>query len=353
MGTVKTPKKRRPSLRDLAKQLGVSHTTINMALQDDERISQSLRQQIRKVAEQEGYFPNDLGWGLRTGRTGLVGIVLPMTNSAFISSMLDAAIDKFWGAGYFPITLRSALDLDTEERLLESLARRRVEGVVLMPSREDSGKKHFAALLREHVPLVALNNHIPKLNLPLVASDDTAGAILATRHLIENGHRRILHIGSHLDNRYGHYQREAGYRQAMKEAGLQPKILRFQGRLGPSPSDKTLQSELVRAIDKHKTTALFCFNDNVALVLYDFCRSAGLRIPEDISVVGYSNQGWQGSVHALDFVDPPLTTVDQHAHQIGDTAASTLIQMIKSNTPVPAESLIKPTLVRRASVKKV
>ena len=323
-----------------------------MAIQGDQRISEPLRTKIREFAQQEGYFPNDLAWGLRTGRTGLLGIVVPLTNSGFVSGLLDGAIQTFWEAGYFPVTLCSGLDLEAEARMLESLARQRVEGVLLMPSREDSGKRHFAQLLKEHVSIVAINNPVPKLDLPLVASDDVLGGELATQHLIEAGHRRIFHLASPLDSRYADRRREIGYSCVMKNAGLRPGVLHYKERLGWDGNDEAFHQKLLKLISDQKSTAVFCFNDSVALKVYEFCHKAGIRIPDDLSIVGYSNESWQG-MNSLDFVSPPLTTVDQNTRKMGQTAAHLLLKLINDHSTTPMDALVEPRLVQRASVKKL
>ncbi len=348
-----TPLRRRPSLRDLAKRLGVSHTTVNLAIQGDPRVSAPLREKIREFAEREGYFPNDLAQGLRTGRTGLVGIVVPLLNGAFVSSLLEGAVAELWGANFYPIILCSGLDIRTEATLLERLARRRVEGVLLMPSREDSGKGHFAQLLKNHVPIVTVNNPVPRLELPLVASDDVLGGELATHHLIEAGHRKIFHIGSPLDTRYADRRRENGYNWAMKNAGFRPETIHYDARSGPDQKDAAFQNKLAEAILTQKATAAFCFNDAVALHVYAFCREKGVRIPDDLSVIGYSNEGWHGNTNTLDFTTPPLTSIDQNADQIGRVAATALMSWIQGKSASPEDTLLPPRLVKRSSVRRI
>ncbi len=334
----------RPSLRDLARQLGVSHTTINLALQGEGRISAARREQIREAAARAGYLPNDLGPRLRTGRTGLIGLVIPTLRSGFVSALLEGVLPTLAGAGFSPLLQLSGFEVAREAHLLEQLARQRVEGVILIPSREDSGRQHFAALLAEHVPLVALNNPVPKLRLPLIASDDTLGGQLATRHLLANGHQRILHIGLPLDNRQIDRRREEGYRQTMLEAGLKPKIIRFTHRPGPDAHDPAFREQLARTLPRY--SAVFCFNDAVALEVYRFCREEGIAIPGDLSVVGYSNEGYP-----FDFLSPPLTSVDQNAERMGERAATMLLERIRDQSSRAAEVLIDPFLVQRDSVR--
>lgn len=345
-------RKSRPSLRNLAKQLKVSHTTVNMGLKEDPRISPALREKIRRTAKQQGYFPNDLATVLRTGRTRLIGCIVPAINSAYISGFLEPAMGGLWEAGYFPITLCSQLDPRNEAKMLESLARLRVEGVLIMPSREDRGKRHFAELLRDHIPIVAINNPIPKLELPLVASDDAAGAETATRHLISLGHCRILHIGAPHESRYSDLRREQGYRQAMTAAGLVPTVLYYEDRLQARLPLAALKMELLQKPPTQRPTAILCYHDSLALRLYAFCDRVGMQIPDDLSVIGFSNEGWgEDAPHALDFVNPPLSTVEQNSAQIGATAVQCLLALIGNEQPDASRMLIEPVFIERESTQ--
>lgn len=320
-----------------------------MSLKDDPRIPVKLRSRLRTAAERAGYFPNDLPNVLLTGRTGLMGLVVPLVNSPFVSGFLDAALEVIWKSGRISLVLCSELNLDREEEMLRRLARQRVEGVILMPAREDRGKKHVAALLKDHVPLVAFDNPIPKLNLPLVTSDDLLGGRLAAQHLIKLGHRRIAHIGCPWESPYADRRRETGYRQAMIEAGLTPRIVPLDRRINWLKGTRAVMQQLMASVHGQPPTAVFGFNDDVAIGVYDFCREHGIRIPADLSVVGYGDQHWRGDIHPWEHVAPPLTTVRQNALAMGTAAGKLLLQLIERRKAVPAQTLVPPLLVTRQS----
>lgn len=340
-------------MRDLAASLGVSHTTVNLALQGDKRVSEKLRTKIRRIAEEEGYFPNDLAAVLRTGKTGLIGFVVPRIHSDYIAAFMEPAVRVLWEYNYFPVAVCSRLDQKSEAQILERMARQRVEGLLIMPCREDSGKLHFAEFLQRHIPIVTINNPIPKLDLPMVSSDDIKGAKLATDYLIGKGHRNILHIGAPHESRHADVRREKGFREVMKKAGLTPRVLYYNDRVEMRISTADLERELLPGKSGNPATAVFCFNDDIALMLYSFCQTRGIRIPEDLSVVGYCNEGGSEALHYLDCVSPPLTTVDQNPQEIGRKSAETLLHLIEHDEPVVPPLLIQPNLVERSSVRSI
>ncbi len=324
-GRKKFALKPRPSLRDLAKQIGVSHTTVNLALQNNPKISEPLRQKIRTLAAREGYFPNDLAWGLRSGHTGLVGIVVPnLTTFAFLA---DAASRFFWQAGYYPIILCHDGNPAVETEMLHGLARRRAEGIVLFPTPEEREKGGATEALFHHMPLVTVGHPIKPIDLPLVTADEHQAFRLALQQLA--GHRQIVRVGAAKGSR------AATFAKLAKEAGLKAKTVAFEPGAQPEAVFAALDKETRMA------TAILCDGDEAALAVDTWNKATGRSVPQDVSVVAVSESG----------APLPFTTVETPADKLGQVAAEALVKRL-ANKAVPEQTVIKPRLVKRDSVAK-
>jgi len=341
--------KRRPSMRDLAAKIGVSHTAVARALHGEEGLSEPLRKRILRVARQEGYVISDVTQSLLSGQTGTVGVVVPRLASPFIDVLVSGIADALWEHGMVPLMLNSQLDPAREEAMLEMLSSKRVDALIIMPSLADRDEDHFVHLLKQHTPIVALDNAIGSVDAPLVGSDDQRGGEAATRHLIGLGHKRIAHIGMAREVGEAGMSRERGYEQAMRDAGLEPRVTYMpQRRLLAEEVEPVLEAWFDAEADK--TTAIFAFNDVMALCLYSAARRRGIRIGEDLAIVGYGNsRSTFGTVpDAMDLLQPTLTSVEQHPERWGHTAVD-IVRRMAAGEPVAQQTLIEPELIIRAS----
>jgi len=346
-------RKRRPGLRYLAEKVGVSHTAVARALQNDPKLSEALRKRIHEVARREGYFTSDIAQGLITGWTGTIGVVFPRIVSPFVSDITEGIVESLWEDETIPLMLSSEHDVAREEKMLEALARKRVGGVIIMPCREDRDESHFIHLLDQHTPIVVLDTQIPQINAPLVTTDNQLGAKLATEHLIELGHRHIVHMGAPLDNKLADRRREKGYAQAMREAGLKPSVINSPGRRPGIQDVVDILDDFFTTPQGRKTTAIFAFNDPHAICIYHYARRQGRKIGQDLAVVGFSNAFVfpKGLPDETSVLQPTLSTVEQYPKRLGQTAVEVLRNMV-ANKPVPPQTLIEPKLIIRESSGK-
>jgi LacI family transcriptional regulator len=340
-----TPK-RRPGLHALANKIGVSHTAVAMALRDDPRISEALRKRVRKVADEEGYVASNVAQSLVSGRTGLVGVVVPSIVSTFMGRLLQGIIEGLQKDGCLPLVLCSDLDVQREKQALEAIAGKRADGVIIVPCLEDRGEDHFLNLLSQHTPIVAVDHPLPSMDLPLVCSDDSLGSEWATRHLIERGHRRIAHFATPIDSPSADRRREVAYRRVMEEAGLEPVVVHVPDRkLTVNLINASLRAFFQSSRGK-RITAAFVFSDAAAYAIYNYAQGHDLRIGEDLAVVGFGSTPvarLNASV-TLDIVRPRLSTVEQHPKQIGIKAVEVL-RRLAAGLPVPRQTLIEPHLL--------
>lgn len=344
---------RRPGLHALARKLGVSHTSVAMALRDDPRISQALRERVQKVAAEEGYISSTLAQSLVSGWTGVIGVVVPNVVSTLTARLIQGIIDELWKEDVIPLVLCSDLDVDREKRALEAIANKRANGVIISPVLEDRGEDHFFKLLGQHTPIVSVSHPLPRIDVPSVTSDDTLGGELATRHLIEQGHKHILHFGRPINNDLADTRREQAYLRVMKEAGLKPHLLHAPDRMLQPEQVRQMVDEYFATSQGKKTTAVFAFTDPLAYVVYQHAQERGLRIGLDLAVVGYGNTQITplNPNVALDVLKPSLSTVEQHPRKTGSTAVQVLRQMI-AGKPVQRLTLIQPDLLVKDSSRQ-
>lgn len=343
-------RKRRPGLHALAKKIGVSHTAVAMALHDDPRISESLRKRVQEVAREEGYVNSTLAQSLVSGWTGLIGVVVPNVVSTFMARMIQGIIEELWHDGSMPLVLCSDLDVDREKRALEAIASKRANGVIISPCLEDRGEDHFVKLLSQHTPIVTVGHPLPRMDVPVVGSDDELGAELATRHLIEQGHRHIAHLGAPIDSEQADLRREIAYKRVMKEAGFEPCMLRVPSRRMDADELMAVIAAFFDSARGRQTTAIFAFNDASAYAVYAYARDHGIRIGQDLALIGFGNTQVVplNATTSLNIIYPRLSTVEQHPKKTGQTAVEVLKRMIDGKS-VERSTLIKPELLVRES----
>lgn len=330
------PGRRQPTLKHIAEAAGVHPSTVSRALNGhpEARVPEHTLARIKKAAADLRYEANPWARSLRTKRTMMLGLVIPRLTDPVIAKMFEAAEEHARDQGYQTITVstsdREGIQLEVINRLIE----RRVDGLVLATS--TLGDPILGRLADERVPFVLVNR--ASGDYPAVRGDDELGGYLATRHLLEAGHRRIAHIGGPQPISTARYRLQ-GYKRALAEFGVKftANLVRYghydaASALGPA-------EELLSA--QPRPTALFAINDVSALAAMSVARRLERRIPEDLAVVGYNDS----EIAAL--LPTPLTSVQVPLQYMGESAVDLLVGQISGR---PAESIVlTPRLVVRAS----
>lgn len=342
--------RRRPSLRDLAAKLGVSHTAVARAVHGKQGLSDELRERILSFARKEGYVLNDATQSLISGQTGTVGVIVPRLASPFIDILVSGVADALWEQDTVPLVLNSQLDPAREEAMLQTLSAKRIDALIIMPCAADRSEDHFVHLLKHHTPIVALDNAIVSVNAPVVGSDDRFGGAAVTRHLIELGHEHITHVGVALEVGEALMARERGYEQTMRDNGLEPRVIHLPHRRMLADEVFPLLEAWFDSPEGRRATAVFAFNDFMAWSVYTIARRKGIRIGKDLAVVGYGNsRSTHGAMpDAVDLVEPALSSVEQYPEQWGSLAVN-IARRMAAGESVPCETLVEPALVVRAS----
>lgn len=327
-------------MKDIARDLGVSLMTVSKALRSHNDISEATRRRVQQRARELDYQPNWVAQSLVTRRTYLIGLVIPDLMHSFFAEVAQGVARKFEPLGYQVVISNSEENPAAEARQLELLLNRKVDGLIVASAQTCNDVESFERIRRRGIPLVLIDRLPPSFQGHFVGGRDEEVGRLATAHLIEQGCRRIAHIrGPAVGTGLG---RLSGYSKALSDAGLRmPENYVVTGL-----HDDIRGYEAMRQLLQihPRPDGVFCYNDPVAAGAIRAILQAGLSIPRDIAIVG------AGNVHYSDLLKVPLSTVDQSSTEIGDSAASLLMECIEAKAEVPARSIrITPRLIVRES----
>jgi LacI family transcriptional regulator, galactose operon repressor len=327
------------TIHDVARRAAVSSATVSLVLNDvDARISEATAARVRTAAAELGYAPNGLARGLRRRRTDTIGLVSDhIATTPYAVHMVEGVQHVARQNGLLVFLVNTGGDAEVEQAAVAALGRQRVDGII------------YACMYHRVVEVppgagpntVLLDARTPDDTLPAVVPDDRGGARAAVTELLAHGHRRIGFI---TDQRgpVAADLRLAGYRDALRAYGV-----RFNAALVvPAEPDLASGATVARRLAENAgVTGLFCFNDRMAVGAMRGLAAAGLRVPRDVSVVGYDDQEFVAGD-----ADPPLTTVALPHYAMGEWAARTLVDAINGTPALPGTHLMPCDLVRRDSV---
>lgn len=330
------------SLKDLAQALGVSIPTVSRALKDSPEISRELCVRAKQLAKEMNYRPNPFAMSLRKNAPRIIGVVVPDIVTHFFASILNGIENMAIANGYFVIITTSHESYEHEKRNIENLVNMRVEGIIACLSQETTDYSHFAALKDINMPLILFDRVCLTEQFSSIVADGVQSAQMATQHLLDNGSKRVAFIGgaNHLDIVK---RRKHGYLEALRENRIPiekelvvcRKIDYEEGKI----ATETLLS-LPQPPD-----AILAMNDTLAFAAMEVIKERGLRIPEDVAIIGYTDEQ-----HA-NYVEPKLSAVSHQTYKMGETACQLLIEQIKGDKTV--KQVVIPTLlqVRESSIK--
>ena len=323
-------------IKDIARECGVSVAAVSRALNNSKGISINTREQILKVCEQQGYRPNSAARSLILNKTNMIGLLIPdITNPyyAYISKGVSAFLDKI---GYGLILCNSDRNKANEKKYCEFLAQKRVDGVILIPIRFK--KEDYAVFTQSALPLVLIDNYVNDFNVSVITNDNYAGARKIIQHLIGRGYKRIGAILADPDSSTSN-DRLRGYVDVLRESGIEiDNDLQVYSTATFEDGRKYAKDLIEKNVD-----AIFAINDIVALGVFKFCFENGIRVPEDLGLVGYDD------IEQAGMLPIPLTTVHQSKYIVGVKAAELLISEI-NNPSLPKQKIIlQPELVIRKS----
>jgi len=334
------------TIKDIARELGISPSTVSRALKDHPDISTKTKQAVHALAEKLNYQPNIVALNLRQKKTFTVGVIIPELVHFFFSTVISGIEDVAYQAGYSVILAQSNESYEREKKDIKALFNSRVDGMLISISRETNDFEHIESVMARGVPIVFYDRTYNTTACSNVIVDDYIGAKEAVNHLIEQGYSKIAFLeGS--PALIITADRKRGYLDALREHRLEVKEAYSQECVAGSLEEGKRATKKLLSMPV-PPDAIFAANDPLAMGAIQCIKETGLRIPQDIGVVGFSN--W--SYGAL--IDPSLTTVDQPGFQMGQEAARMLIRQIELTDkdrvdPVPETRILKTQLIVRDS----
>lgn len=330
-------------LKDIADELGVSIVTVSKALRDRPDIAKATKLKILEHVKRMNYRPNLTARSLVTGRSFLIGLVVPDLIHPFFSEIAKALSTTLRKKDYFLVVSSSESDPTLEQEEIEHMLAHRLDCYVVASCQHDP--EPFRKISETGVPLILLDRRVPGFNCNFVGVDDRRVGQLATEHLIEQGWRRIAHIRGP-DTNVGNRRADA-YLETMRGRGLPVPggyVIpggKGDGSVGEERGKRAMDAVLAL---KPRPEALFCFNDTIAVGAMVRAFEAGLRIPQDMAIVGCGNYHYSGKLRV------PLSSVDQRAAEIGERTAKMIISQLEKPANVrPRSVVLEPRLVVRAS----
>jgi DNA-binding LacI/PurR family transcriptional regulator len=323
------------SIKDIARLANVSSSTVSRALQSSPLISRRTAERIQRIARESGYRVSAIARGLVTQKTKTIGVVVTTIADPFVSEVVNGIEECGNDHGYSVFLANSNADPERETKVVHSFSERRVEGVVVTSSRV--GARYLPLLSEMRIPIVLVNNQHPGEFVNSVLIENVKASAEVTNHLIQLGHKRIAYLG----DRFGYQsdtERFAGYREALGRAELPflPELI-VHGD-GKCEGGMTGVEALLNL--PKPPTAIFCYNDMTALGALRQLHLRKMRVPEDISVVGFDD------LFIASYTQPPLTTVRQPRRLMGRLAMESLLKLISgedssSAINVPAELIVR------------
>jgi LacI family transcriptional regulator len=330
------------TIKDIARELGISPSTVSKALKGHRDISGSTKKSVRDLAVKWNYIPDPIAISLQSGLTKIIGIIVPEIVHYFFSTVISGIEDLADDSGYHVMVCQSNESYEREVKAVETLLSSRVDGILVSVTKVTSDFKHFRKIQEDDIPLVFFDRICIDMDTDRVVVDDEGGAYEAVKHLIRTGCRNIVHLSGPQNLQIGK-NRKDGYVRALKDHKLKvnnENIIRCDTR----EEARIIVPELLKRAER--PDGIFAVNDLTAVEAMNIIKYSGFKVPQDISLVGFTS----GMIS--DITDPSLSSVDQHGYEIGKEAARLLIARIEKRHTLPSQTIvIKTELVIKGSSK--
>lgn len=337
---------RTTTIADVAREAGVSLATVSRVVNDKaEGVGAATRRRVKEVIARLGYEPCGVARGLATGKSRTVGLVVPDIADPFYPLIIKGAEEALRDLGYGTFLCESDRDMAKEKAHLRILVEKRVDGVILDSTESDCGSQ-LEVLERRGIPYVLLDRMMEaRPSAPGVYSDNHEGGVLATSHLLDRGARRICFVGGPSEIALSRL-REAGMADACRARGLDPAtVVRTSGDFSVASGERAIEPLLGGSGGSPPFDAVFAASDRMAIGAMRALRRRGLRVPEDVQVVGFDD------IELAALVEPPLTTVAQPSFEMGRRSAELLLRLIDGRRPRKRSILLEPALVIRGTTR--
>lgn len=331
------------TILDIAKELNITFSTVARALNDHPAISAATKKAVRETAERLGYRPNKIASSLRSGKTKIIGVLVPRLDVSFFSSVVHGIEGVMNENGYTVLLYQSQESAKQEIRGIDTFLRSRVDGIIASISLETEDDGGYSEIKERNIPLAFFDRVPGGLDVPSVTTDDYRGGFMATEHLIKSGYRRIVHINQYR-NINSFNERLRGYLDALTQYGLRiDEQLIIKGDFSLEFGRRCVRDLLAKAVD---FDAIFTLEDFTAMGVVQELKARGKRIPEEIGVVGFANEAFTS------LVSPTISTVDQRTVEMGEEVARLFLKLLKKGDYYkhkPEKIMLEPELLIRES----
>tara|TARA_R110001583_G_scaffold118216_3_gene269457 strand:+ start:15562 stop:16578 length:1017 start_codon:yes stop_codon:yes gene_type:complete len=334
--------KKRTTLKDIANVLSISTAAVSKALNDDTRISVKTKKAVKQVAKELNYQPNHLASALRKGKSNLVGVIVPRTNSSFFSSVVENMEEVLNKAGYNIIITQSNESFEKECKNIDTLLYTQVDGIIASMANETVDLSYYEKIKSNGIPLILFDRGENDLNVDYVGINDYDSSHMIIEHLVAKGCKRIAHIGGYRRTRIFN-NRIRGYIDAIKKHDLpHDDELLIESSL--TLEDGRRQMEKLLAL-KNRPDAVYVASDYAALGALQILKEKDIKVPEEIKLVGFGNEPFTS------LVTPSITSVSQHSEQIGRLAAETFLSYVEKDVVVQSlnKIILDSELIIRSS----
>lgn len=329
------------TIKDIAKALNISVSTVSRALQNHPDISEQTKVLVRDCARKLNYKPNLMASNLRTSKNTTIGVVIPELNHHFFSSVLDGIEQAANDAGYTIIICQTGENVEKEKQCIQTMISSRVAGMLVGVSKETTSLYHLQDVLDNGIPLVLYDRPCPSLKCDQVVSDDYTGAYNAVEYLIQTGRKKIMYLSSSIQLEISR-RRYQGWRDALLRYHmpiLDNMMMECDTR---SKAIITAPSILQNA---NRPDAIFCVNDDCAAGVLHVAKILGINIPQDLSICGFSD------APLCRATQPMLTTVQQHGIEIGRRAMARLLKRLDGDERIQQTEMVPTDLIVRETTK--
>jgi len=339
-------KKEKATIHDIAEKLNITASTVSRALRDHPRISEQTKKAVLKLAQKLNYQPNHIAAALRSGKSNIIGIIVPTVDRSFFSSVIRG-IEEIANTSHYNVMICQSYDnYEKEVATVEALLNARVDGIIASHGKETKDFSHFLKAKERGIPVILFDRYNNDLEVSQVVIDDFLGAYKATEHLIQQDCKRIAHFTSTL-NISIFKERLRGYREALVNNGLKfdESLVISSNLQAEDGRDSMLQ--LLKL--KEMPDGIFSSSALSIAGAMQVLKEKNIKVPEQIALVGFSNESF------MLFTEPTLTAVDQHSMRMGNAAAEIFLEEISSDRLkfIPQKIVLKPELIiRQSSLRK-
>ncbi len=328
-----------PTMKDVARIAGVSIQTVSAIINHKPGITQPTRDRVLAAIEQLGYHPYSVARSLRTRQTHSIALVVSDIANPFYATIASAIEEFAHNAGYSVMLHNTHNDISRETAYIQTISQRWIDGAIIVSTRNEV--VGLDVLSSARIPVVAINHTPGTYDGPSVTTNNICAGRIAAEHLVGLGHHHISHIGGPI-RLYLSHEREMGFFEVLRENGLQPIICPNNAGEWDCESGYRSMSQLLEC-SQIRPTAVFAANDRMAIGAIRAIDQAGLRVPQDISVIGMDDIEYSA------YISPPLTTVGQPIVKMALTAVDLLIKLLSGENPEKTRIVLNPELIVRGS----